>query len=127
MKRISFNPRFVNEAGDDLINGKIHTIRKNLNYWQRFEGKEVALFIWEGIPYRSKQKVFCVKKIISVQQVVKSEVADFWVNYSKDDHPIPLNIISKNDGFTDRNDFIDWFIELPFSEYCILHFTDLRY
>jgi hypothetical protein len=34
MKRISFNPRFVKEAGDDLIPGKITTIRENYRYWE---------------------------------------------------------------------------------------------
>jgi hypothetical protein len=42
MKRISFDPRFVNEAGNDLIPGKIHTIRQNYEYWKKFEGREVG-------------------------------------------------------------------------------------
>jgi hypothetical protein len=69
MRRISINPRFINKAGNDLVLGKIHTIRQNYDYWKKFEGQEVALFTWEGKPYRSKQKVFCVKRIVSVQEV----------------------------------------------------------
>jgi hypothetical protein len=46
MKRISFNPRFVNETGDDLIPGKIHTVRRNFDYWKKFEGRDVELFTW---------------------------------------------------------------------------------
>jgi hypothetical protein len=56
MKRISFSPRFVNEMGDDLVSGKIHTIRQNYFYWKKFEGRHAALFTWEGKLYRSKQK-----------------------------------------------------------------------
>jgi len=126
MKRISFNPRFVNEAGNDLVSGKIHTIRSSYTFWKKYEGQEVALFTWEGKPYRSKQKVFCVKRIVRVQELTKSEVADFWVSLN-DKNPIPIDLISKNDGFNDKSEFIDWFIKCPFGKYAILHFTDFRY
>jgi hypothetical protein len=69
MNRISFNPRFVNEAGNNLIPGKIHTIRQNHGYWKHFEGQEVVLFTWEGKPYGSRQKIFCVKRIVNVQEI----------------------------------------------------------
>ena len=48
MKHISFNPRFVNEDGNDLVPGKIHTIRQNYLFWKRFEGKEVACLFGKG-------------------------------------------------------------------------------
>jgi hypothetical protein len=75
VERLSFNPRFVNEAGDDLVPGKIHTIRQNFDYWKRFEGRDVALFIWEGKPYQrqSRQKVFCVKRLVYVQKIRKEK------------------------------------------------------
>ena len=126
MKRIAFDRRFLNETGDNLIEGKIHTIRQNYEYWKKFEGQEVALFTWEGKPYRSKQKVFCVKRIVSVQEVTKSEVADFWVSLN-DKSPIPIDLIAKNDGFNNKHELVDWFIEYPFGKYAILHFTDFRY
>jgi hypothetical protein len=50
MKRISFNAQFVNESGDGLILGKIHTIRQNYSFWKKFEGRDVELFTWEGKP-----------------------------------------------------------------------------
>jgi len=126
MKRISFNPRFVNEAGNGLIENKIHTIRANYDYWKKFEGQELALFTWEGKPYRSGQKVFCVKRLVSVQEVIKSEVADFFLS-ENDDAPIPKGLISKNDGFNESYQFIDWFINYPYGKYAILHFTDFQY
>jgi hypothetical protein len=126
MKHLSFNPRFVNEAGNNLREGKIHTIRRNYAYWKKFEGQDIALFTWTGKPYRSKQKVFCVKRLVSVQKVIKSEVADFWLSLD-DKYPIQISVIAENDGFENKSDFIDWFIKYPFGEMAILHFTDYRY
>jgi hypothetical protein len=126
MKRLSFNPRFANEAGNDLREGKIHTLRKNYAWWKKFEGQDIALFTWTGKPYRSKQKVFCVKRLVSAQKVIKSEVADFWLSLD-DKYPIPINVIAKNDGFENKSDFIDWFIEYPYGEMGILHFTNFKY
>jgi len=132
MRGIAFNPCFVNEAGNDLIPGKIHTIRQNYEYWKRYEGKEVALFTWEGKPYRSKQKIFCVKRIVSVQVikfVVDSDIPAFWFEFNGE--KIKL---SKNDGFEKYSDFITWFTKGVLqgyykrnSEMAILHFTDFRY
>jgi len=69
MKHISVNPRFLNKAGNDIIKSKIHTIRQNYEFWEKFEGRDVALFTWEGVPYKSKHKVFCVKRLVSVQEI----------------------------------------------------------
>jgi hypothetical protein len=125
MRRISFNQRFVNEAGNDLIPGKIHTIRQNYDHWKRFEGREVALFTWEGKPYRSKQKVFCVKRIVSVQEVLMKGHYGFYL----DGKLLDCLLLSKNDGFANENDFAWWFFmnnHRP-SKMAVLHFTDFRY
>ena len=126
MKRISFNHRFINAAGDDLIAGKIHTIRQNYEYWKRFEEREVALFTWEGKPYQkgSKQKVFCVKKIISVQQI---SVGGYY--FECEDRFIDPVIFAKNDGFNHGYELCDWFSidKRKSGEMAILHFTDFRY
>jgi len=126
MTHISFNPRFINDTSDDLILGKIHTIRHAYEFWKKQEGKRIALFKWEGKPYKSKHLIFCKKKIVSVQKVIKSEVADFWLSL-KDKNPIPINTISKNDGFDNREEFIKWFAEKPYGEYGIIHFADFKY
>jgi len=129
MKRISFDKRFVNKEGNDLITGKIHTIRQNFLYWKKFEGKEVALFTWEGKPYRSKQKVFCIKKIISVQKIEK-ETGDrepFWLHLcEQNEHILHLNEIAENDGLKEK-EFEEWFDNYPDGYMAILHFTDYRY
>jgi hypothetical protein len=128
MKRISFNPRFVNAAGDDLVSGKIHTIRHNYHFWKRFEGRVVALFTWEGKPYRSKQKVFCVKRLVYVEPACFERAKGFWIaNLEKGGDHAPLEQIARNDGFDDEQDFLKWFENCHAQLMSILHFTDFRY
>jgi hypothetical protein len=133
MRRISFNPRFVNADGTDLVPGKIHTIRQKYCFWKKFEGRDVALFTWEGVPYRSKQKVFCVKRLVSVQEVYlqknyNGERIEFLLETSFGTHEILDNDeLRKNDGFLCPELFEDWFIKYPDGEMAILHFTEFRY
>jgi len=130
MKCISFNPRFANEAGNDLLPGKIHTIRRNYEYWKRFEGQEVALFTWEGKPYRSKQKVFCVKRIVSVQEINFYINHHLWTSCSfhlADGRKLNYITLAKNDGFDDPLDLIRWFENYKPGKMAILHFTDFWY
>ena len=122
MKRISFNPRFLNETGDDLIPGKIHTIRQNYNFWKCFEGQEVALFTWEGKPYRSKQKVFCVKRVISVQKVHFTGCT-FAIENKNIDGPT----LARNDGFSKWAQMMNWFDNYPVGYMAIIHFTNFAY
>jgi len=136
MKRISFNPRFVNEAGNDLISGKIHTIRQNYDFWNRFEGQEVELFTWEGKPYYSKQKVFCVKRIISVQKIWyinEKRSGDFYFLFEGQKAKVRTinennKLLYANDGFQYLDDFFDWFNKgYKTGEMAVLHFTDFKY
>ena len=131
MKHISFNPRFVNKAGNDLIPSKIHTIRQNYEYWKRFEGKEVALFTWEGKPYQpgSKHKVFCTKRIISVQAAEYANWPDvrFYFHARTCVYHGYLGAIAKNDGFASERELIKWFADYKPGKMAILHFTDFRY
>jgi hypothetical protein len=127
MKRISFNPRFVNAAGTDLVPGKIHTIRKNFTFWKKFEGRDVALFTWEGAPYRSKQRVFCVKRIYYVQRIVKERGCFYIPKGLCDLVYAPIEKLAKNDGFHSPESFEDWFVKYPDGEMAVLHFTEFRY
>ena len=129
MRHISFDPSFVNKAGNDLVPGKIHTIRQNYDYWKRFEGKEVALFTWEGKPYQkgSKQKIFCVRRIVSVEKV------RFWggcfFRFTRAPSIIGFEELAKNDGFNNKKEFQNWFDKdeyLP-GIYAVIHFTDFKY
>jgi hypothetical protein len=147
MKHIAFNPRFVNKAGNDLIQGKIHTIRKNYDHWKHYEGKEVALFTWDGKPYQpgSKHKVFCTKKIVSVQEIVmqtghesykkgfifsvRDNNGDDFSEYTYPAVREKMNLIAKNDGFKNESDMVEWFKNGTYKpgKMSILHFTDFRY
>jgi len=131
MKHISIDPRFVNKTGNDLIPSKIHTILQNYEYWKRFEGKKVALFTWEGKPYQkgSKQKVFCVKRIMSVQKVVFTnkgpEILNVWKKPNKG--KISSLLLCVNDGFENYGEFHEWFCKYKSSKMAILHFTGFMY
>jgi len=134
MKHISFDPRFVNAAGNDLISGKIHTIRQNYEYWKRYEGKEVALFTWEGKPYQpgSKQKVFCVKRIVSVQEIEFKKKAGMAPWFEINDEAYlgeDLSMIARNDGLDNKYSFMNWFTNPIYKsgKMAIIHFTDFRY
>jgi len=135
MKRLSFDKRFVNKTNDDLISGKIHTIRQNYSFWKQFEGQEVALFTWEGKPYRrgSKQKIFCVKRIVNVQETwlriddLPNGMRALWFFVKTLDDPIDMEILSKNDGFRPPDRAADWFANYPLGKMAILHFSDFRY
>jgi hypothetical protein len=138
MIRMAFDRRFINAAGDGLVDGKIHTIRRNYDWWKRFEGREVALFYWDGKPYRSKQKAFCVKRIVSVQEVyfyrdIRAKYGMFfsWPNHADtiESGRARERMMAENDGFANIADFYTWFL---FGDYkpgkmAAVHFTDFRY
>ena len=130
MKRLSFNPRFVNEAGNDLIAGKIHTIRQNYKYWKRFEGREVALFTWEGKPYQkgSIQKVFCKKRIKSVQEIDFDCDNKMFTIQGKTSSTFLINL-AKNDGFDSLLDLYCWFADGDYKSgnMILIHFTNFKY
>jgi hypothetical protein len=133
MKRIGFNKQFVNETGTDLIAGKIHTVRKNYGWWKRFEGHEVALFFWEDKPYRSPQKVFCIKQLVSVQEVYMQKnwngnAIEFLLETPfGTDEILDNGELSKNDGFHTPELFGNWFDKYPDGYMAVLHFTDFQY
>ena len=131
MRRLAFNPRFINEQGNDLIPGKIHTLRRNYEWWKKHEGKEVELFTWEGKPYRSTQKVFCIKRLERVGRIELMTLDGqrlLWWHLSRtaiavaDDRKIAIN-----DGFKTTDEFYQWFKDYPDGMMAILYFTDFQY
>jgi hypothetical protein len=129
LKRISFNQRFVNKTGDDLVPGKIHTIRNNYDYWKRFEGKNIALFYWEGKAYQkgSIQKVFCTKRLVFVQPLCKEYLKKpHETCFSIDGESVYLPRLAENDGLS-WEEFMKWFWDYPYGTMGILHFTNFRY
>jgi hypothetical protein len=134
LRHIIFDPRFVNEAGNDLKPGKIHTIRQNYLLWKRYEGKETALCIWEGRARQkgSRHKIVCVKRIVSVQEITmkgyfvqNTEKLGFIINGNR----IPNILLAERDGFASANDFLYWFYVGNYKpgKMAVIHFTDFRY
>jgi hypothetical protein len=119
----------VNDTGDDLVPGKIHTIRRNFEWWKRFEGQDVALFYWEGKPYRSKQRVFCVKRIVSVQKLMYENWIGFAYHFSVPDmrDPVDRETFAENDGFANFEELLEWFHDYHSGDMAIIHFMDFRY
>jgi hypothetical protein len=128
---MAFNPRFVNGAGDDLIAGKIHTVRQNYDFWKRFEGQDAALYAWQGKPYRSIQRVFCVNQIDSVLPVLRDWSCFYFDgHFLEDGHLLESSddLLFKNDGFESLNEFRDWFRDYPCTvDMAVVHFTEFRY
>jgi hypothetical protein len=124
---MSFNKRFVNCTGDDLVEGKIHTIRAHYNFWKKFTGKEFELFYWEGKPYRSRQKVFCVKTIKSVRPSC-FDGKNFWLGSLEGSGNINPELLARNEGFKNVAEFYEWFedYERPLIM-GVVHFTDFLY
>lgn len=107
---------------------KLHTIRKSA-YLQRFVGKEIECFYWEGKPYRSKQIVFEKVRLdgfqeIKIQYSENNKIAAIIID-NKIKTPNESGIISLNDGFNGNSPMLNFFKE-NFTGY-IYHFTKLRY
>ena len=130
----------MNEAGDDLVPGKIHTIRQNYEYWKRFEGREVALSVWDGKPRQkgSKQITFCVKRIYYVDSIIAEnrhypwrksgiDCIQFEDNDGRERMIHYFSELVKNDGFENSAEFWNWFSRHRPGKMAILHFTDFRY
>jgi hypothetical protein len=132
----------VNKAGDDLVADKIHTIRQNYAFWKKFEGKDIEIFTWNGKPYQkgSTQKAVCVKRIVSVQKICLwhnrlrvfrgyKPMSEFYIEKIWNNEALYLDneILAKNDGFENADEFSDWFYDYPDGEMGVVHFTELRY
>jgi hypothetical protein len=114
----------VNGAADGLVPGKIHSIRRNYPFWKSLENRDMAFFTWEGEPYRSKQKVFCVKRLVSVEKIRHAGRGHF---FTESERYIPMGQLAMNNGFTDEDEFMRWFINYPEGEMAVLHFTGFEY
>ena len=117
---------------------KIHTIRQNVELWQRRISEiqkgnaTLSIRYWSGKPYNSKQVEICqLDKDSSVGiQELSFEFND--INYPsigipKDIKNYNLETIAKNDGLS-LNDFKNWFKNYDLSKLmAIIHFTSFKY
>jgi hypothetical protein len=129
-----FNKQFINKTQTDLISGKIHTIRKNYEFWKNWDGKEVSIRVWEDKPYHSKQIEICKKKIMIqriyfIRLTMTSNGGRRQTLFYTKDRLISRKLISQNDGFMSGNEFNEWFMNAPYPDghLAVIHFTDFRY
>jgi hypothetical protein len=113
---------------------KIHTIRKNYQYWKKRidevnAGNAVlSLRQWTGKPRKSPQnEIFQFGKGEVGIQKMTSNLLFYVVKESTDPGIISDEVLAKNDGLS-VEDFSEWFENFKTPEpYAIIHFTDFRY
>ncbi|HOY18152.1 MAG TPA: hypothetical protein PLC89_12680 [Haliscomenobacter sp.] len=134
-----FHPRKGEETGfvEKILSGeKIHTIRGNLELWQKRiaevqEGKAVlSLRYWSGKPYRSPQVEF--KQLTSADGVGIQDLKFLdgkpytpFVEYRVQD----MVELPAKDGLA-YDDFESWFSNKQYNlleAFAIIHFTNYRY
>ena len=111
---------------------KIHTIRGNYELWKkRFEKIDkgeamLSVRIWEGKPYKSKQReIFKYDKTHGIG-LQKLEQPNNFVFALINGKKVNWDLVAKNDGLC-FEDFCDWFKVRSDKPMAIIHFTDFRY
>jgi hypothetical protein len=111
---------------------KIHTIRANYKLWEKRISEikksqaKLSVRVWEGEPYKSKQKEifeFIGENQIDIQ---KLEEPDNFVWATVDGKMINWGEIAKNDGLS-FDDFCDWFKVRSNKPMAIIHFSKKLY
>lgn len=130
----SAHPRFGQKTNFNYKlqhNKKLHTIRKNYDFWKPRIDKInqglafLSIRIWEGKPYRSKQKEIKLLSNLGIEMVGFNR--DEAVINENPNKVIDIKTLAYNDGLT-KDDFLDWFnIRNKHFEGCIIHFTGFRY
>jgi hypothetical protein len=117
---------------EQILDGvKIHTIRKNFNYWNyRIEKVQsgqavISLRQWEGRPYHSNQVEFKQLTEASIQKF-RMGISKIFIDNKLAD--VSNEIIARNDGL-DLSNFYHWFKvgKQTITDAGIIHFTDFRY
>jgi hypothetical protein len=111
---------------------KIHTIRKNYNWWAKRIAKVQAgeaylsLRVWSGEPYNSKQiekvKLFADHGVGIEKMTLGPSMGTF-----ENGHYVLRPELAKNDGLSLIN-FNSWFpVKNEIESVAIIHFTKFRY
>jgi hypothetical protein len=126
------HPRFEDKI---LSGGKIHSMRKNYEFWKkRIESimagdGYLSLRAWAGKPRRSKQREFLRLEKVGLQKVAKRSGGENTRYYVMDVNGlnfVSTEILARNDGLS-YDDFMNWFKNYPDQDMAIIHFTDFRY
>ena len=113
--------------GNIIAGVKIHTIRRNYEFWlnranEINSGRAVlSIRYWIGKPYRSKQIKIIELNKISVQKLEGGK-HDYAI---VDGKKVPWELIARNDGLS-LDDFKDWFKGYT-NALAIIQFTDFKY
>jgi len=122
---------------------KIHTIRQNVELWQKRiseikKGNAIlSIRYWSGKPYNSKQVEICQldkDSGIGIEELdlsVFKELGMCFINYNEltfsGAKQVSHKELAKNDGLS-IFDFIEWFKKYDLSKpMAIIHFTKFRY
>jgi hypothetical protein len=126
------NPIFEKPIIEGL---KIHTIRKNFEFWEnriesinRGEGI-LSIRVWTGKPCRSNQREIKRLEKCGIQRVIFSkdeELLFFDIERPGYNETLDTSLVAKNNGLT-VGELFDWFKDYPEGYMAIIHFTDFRY
>ena len=115
---------------------KKHTLRENYADWEQkitevLDGKAIlSVRVWEGTPYRSKQKE--ILRLDSDSGVGIQKLHSFDENYGYfigrkgNVLPVSLQELANNDGLS-LSDWRGWFNGTDHLPLAIIHFTPFRY
>lgn len=124
-----------------ILNGtKIHTIRTNVEYWEKlnpewvyngaksyFRYKYLKVMEWSGLPYRSKTNHIYTVDFPNTQRVYKDCEGNWYVRVEEYYYKIDANILAKNDGLS-IEDFNQFFADIaPYQEMIIIFFKPVQY
>lgn len=120
------NSVMYDEECDLVIDRKIHTIRKNVDFWKKRiseiqRGNAIlSIRYWSGKPYNSKQVEIC--QLNRFSGIGLEEVIIPCMNDIEE-----IKKLALNDGLS-LEDFEEWFKKYDFSKpLAIIHFTAFRY
>ena len=116
---------------ENIKNGiKIHTIRKNYEFWKKRIDEIVAgnaylsVRKWVGRPRHSEQIELFRYERLGIQKLELTAMGWFINDYDSD---ATNDELAKNDGLS-KKDFIDWFKKYDLTEeMAIIYFTDFKY
>ncbi len=137
-------PQTHSRAGEEtgfiqniILDNKIHTIRSNYDLWQKRVVEinagiaRLSVRVWEGKPYRSKQREVIAFNGVGIEKVVNSNPFGkgmmLCIEKEKNTYMPIMDELAKNDGLS-LGDFVEWFKDYDLTKpMAIIHFTYFRY
>lgn len=117
-------------------NGKVHTIRKNYERWEKRikavqEGKAVlSIRQWKGRPYEKGNVQIEIARLgkddgVGIQKLERDQMLGWFIDGVDSD--VTTEELARNDGLS-LDDWKEWFKDMDLSKPLpIIHFTKFRY